>query len=65
MAKKQFEMKQCPWELLKENDQGDLYWCSRCGATYAERDPPARNTLANASAVDRDTLYCPDQGLVP
>lgn len=56
-------MKACPWQLVGENTGGNVYWCEDCGAIFSEGDPtePPQSPMK----LDRDTLYCVDQGLVP
>lgn len=53
--------KECPWTCLGENTGGFVWWCEKCGAT---EDEDGRN-FQTPYSIDFDTLYCPDQGLVP
>lgn len=62
---KNFKRKDCPWIELKSTDQGTLFWCEKCGSIYNEDGTWADNGPTFPREVDLDTLYCPDQGMVP
>ena len=65
MSFKKFSMKKCPWQELKETDEGTLYWCEKCGSIYNEDGDWEDNGPTFPLSIDTDTLYCEDRGLTP
>ena len=59
MFDKAFKMKDCPWRFVGEDTAGNVYWCEHCGSVFSSGDP---KEIEMPMAVDRDTLYCRDQG---
>lgn len=57
-----FKMKDCPWQCIGEDTAGDVFWCEQCGTIYSTGEPITAPEMP--AFIDRDTLYCPDQGYV-
>ena len=61
-----FKRNKCPWIKIGEDTAGDIYWCEDCGAieTTTGLDERAPNLPIMPMKIDRDTLFCPDQGYI-